>query len=120
MAEFTVSDKAFKKDLKKVRKYLDGRFPREVLRDFKDNTPKAKVNGGNAKRKTKLKNRINGKEIIADYPYSEVLDKGKYPNPPKAGTGKTRSGYSTQAPKGMVGPTLQQARERFNRFLRRL
>jgi hypothetical protein len=117
MAEFTVSDKAFKKDLKKVRKYLDGRFPREVLGDFKDNTPKDR---GNARRKTKLKNRFNGKEIIADYPYSEVIDKGKYPNPPKGGTGKTRSGYSTQAPKGIVEPTLKQARDRFNRFLRRL
>lgn len=117
MAKFTVSDKAFRKDLKKVRKYLDRVFPKQVLADFKANTPKE---SGNARRKTKMRPTFNGKVIIADYPYSGVLDKGEYPNPPKKGTGKTRSGYSTQAPKGMVKPTLKQAEQHLNRFLRRL
>ena len=117
MAKFTVDDKAFKKDLKKVRKYLDRTFPKQVLRDFKENTPK---DSGNARRKTKMRTIFNGKVIIADYPYSGVIDKGQYPNPPKQGTGKTRDGYSTQAPKGIIKPTLKQAEEHLNRFLRRL
>jgi hypothetical protein len=117
MAEFTVSDKAFRKDLKKVRRYLDGKFPKQVLKEFKANTP---VDSGNARRKTKLRNRFNGKEVVADYPYSQVLDKGEFPNPPKKGTGKTRNGYSTQAPDGMVKPTLKEAEKLFSRFLRRL
>ena len=117
MAKFTVSDKAFRKDLKKVRKYLDTKFPKQVLADFKANTPK---DSGNARRKTKLKNIFNGKEIIANYPYSRVLDKGEFPSPPKAGTGKTRSGYSTQATNGMVKPTLKQAEKRFDQFIRRI
>ena len=132
MAKFTVSDKAFRKDLKKVRKYLDRRFPKEVLGDFKKNTPKdicrapagalqiSPKDTGNARRKTKLRTIFNGKMIVADYPYSKVLDKGEFPNPPKQGTGKTTNGYSTQAPKGMVEPTLDQAEDRLDRFLRRL
>ena len=117
MAKFTVSDKAFRKDLKKVRKYLDRKFPKQVFGDFKKNTPK---DTGNARRKTKLKTIFNGKMIVADYPYSKVLDQGEYPNPPKQGAGKTRNGYSTQAPKRMVEPTIEQAEDRLNRFLRRL
>jgi hypothetical protein len=115
--QFTVDDRAFRKDLKKVRKYLDGKFPKQVLKDFKANTPKDR---GNARRKTKLKNVFNGKMIVANYPYSGVIDKGEYPNPPKKGTGKTQGGYSTQAPKGLVDPTLKQAEKHFDRFLRRI
>jgi len=35
-------------------------------------------------------------------PYIEKLEFGGFPNPPKAGTGKTVGGFSTQAPAGMV------------------
>ncbi len=117
MAEFRVSSKAFEKDLKKVKNYLNGRFPKEVLADFKANTPK---DTGNARKNTKLKTTFKGKEIRADYPYSGVIDKGQYPNPPKEGTGKTVGGYSTQARNGLVKPTLKEAEDRFDKFLRRL
>ena len=50
MAEFRVSSKAFEKDLKKVKNYLNGRFPKEVLADFKANPPK---DTGNARNNTK-------------------------------------------------------------------
>lgn len=117
MAEFKVNSKRFKRDLKKVKRYLNTRFPSQVLGDFKANTP---IDSGNARRKTKLRSHTKGHQIIADYPYSRVLDEGEFPNPPAKGTGKTRDGYSTQAPKGMVEPTLEQAEKRFNRFIRRL
>jgi hypothetical protein len=35
-------------------------------------------------------------------PYINVLEFGRYPNPPKGGEGKTKGGYSKQAPRGMV------------------
>lgn len=35
-------------------------------------------------------------------PYSEVIEYGGYPNPPKSRTGKTVGGYSEQAPQGVV------------------
>ena len=35
-------------------------------------------------------------------PYALVLEYGLYPNPPKRYTGKTKNGYSKQAPHGMV------------------
>ena len=117
MAQFRVSSKAFKKDIKKVKSYLRGRFPKEVLSDFKANTP---IDKGNARKNTKLKRSMKGSEIVADYPYSGVIDKGLYPNPPMKGTGKTIGGYSTQARNGLVKPTLKEAEDRFDKFLRRL
>ena len=35
-------------------------------------------------------------------PYAMTLEYGLYPNPPKRYTGKTKNGYSKQAPHGMV------------------
>ena len=35
-------------------------------------------------------------------PYSEVIEYGGYPNPPKSRTGNTVGGYSKQAPQGVV------------------
>jgi len=35
-------------------------------------------------------------------PYINVLEFGRYPNPPKGGKDKTKGGFSKQAPRGMV------------------
>jgi hypothetical protein len=114
----TLNARAFKKDLKKLERYIYGRFAREVLDDFKKATP---YDSGNARRKTAKKVK-KGKsiEILTNYPYGEVLDEGLYPNPPKKGTGKTSGGYSTQAPKGMSEPTIKKAIQRFTKFVRNL
>jgi len=41
-------------------------------------------------------------------PYAAVVEYGWFPNPPKHGTGKTRNGYSTQAPGGMVRISVRE------------
>jgi len=65
--------------------------------EFVKNTP---VRSGNARRKTVLQ----GNEIQANYPYAEVLDKGRHM------TNRGMRG-STQAPKGMTEPTLESVRD---------
>lgn len=67
---------------------------KQAFKVFKDTTPVAPVNGGNAKRNTILK----GSEIQANYPYAGVLDKGRHLTP------KGMRG-SKQAPDGMSKPT---------------
>ena len=118
----TLNAKAFKKDIKKLERFIYGRFADSVLKNFIDVTPKADKNGGNAKSKTKKKvSKSKGEiAIITKYPYAKVLDDGLYPNPPKQGTGKTVGGYSTQAKKGMSDPTIKEARKDFNTFVRKL
>lgn len=37
--------------------------------------------------------------------YGHVIEFGGYPNPPKGGRGRTIGGFSTQAPRGVVGLT---------------
>lgn len=46
--------------------------------------------------------------IATDKPYAPMLEYGLYPNPPKKPTGKTKNGYSIQAPQGMVRITVQE------------
>lgn len=46
--------------------------------------------------------------IATNKPYAPMLEYGLYPNPPKNPTGKTKNGYSVQAPKGMVRITVQE------------
>ncbi len=117
----TLNARKFKRQLKKLNRYVYGRFARQVLEDFKDETPR---DSGYAKRHTKK--RVSKGRYIAIYAtdkykgYAPVLDEGLFPNPPKKGTGKTKGGYSTQAPKGMSEPTLDKAEKRFNRFVRNL
>lgn len=65
-------------------------------KEFVANTP---VRSGNARRNTKL----SGNEIQLNYPYGEVLDKGRHM------TSRGMRG-STQAPKGMTKPTLEAVR----------
>mgnify|MGYP003137666186 CR=1 FL=1 len=114
----TLNAKAFKKDLKKLENYINGRFAQQVLDDFKDETPR---DTGNAKSKT-TKRVLKGRkiEILTSYGYGDVLDDGLFPNPPKEGTGKTINGYSTQAPKGMSDPTIVKARKKLAKFVRTL
>lgn len=42
-------------------------------------------------------------------PYARVVEYGMYPNPPKNPTGKTKNGFSKQAPAGMVRINVKKA-----------
>lgn len=111
-----INDKIYRKKIKKLERFVANRLPNETLQEYKNNTPKDR---GNARRNTKITRRTKrGFTILADYEYSGVIDQGKYPNPPKAGTGKTRGGYSTQAPKGMGEPTTKFLRSRIKKYIR--
>lgn len=113
---FRVNETKFRKVNKKVLRFVNNRLPKLVLDEFKDNTP---VDSGNGRRNTKLKNTRKGFDVVGDYKYSGVLDNGEFPNPPKQGTGKTRGGYSTQAPKGITEPTIKYTEKTVTNFLRR-
>ncbi|MDP8184406.1 HK97 gp10 family phage protein [Phocoenobacter skyensis] len=52
--------------------------------------------------------------IATDKPYATMLEYGLYPNPPKNPTGKTKGGYSIQAPKGMVRISIAETTTWFN------
>ncbi len=64
---------------------------------FKDITPE---DTGHAKRNTHLK----GNSVEANYPYAEVLDKGR-----RIQDGQIRG--STQAPEGMTKPTIKAIKQ---------
>jgi hypothetical protein len=70
---------------------------KEAYTKFVDVTP---IKSGNAKRSTKLQ----GNTINANYPYANVLDKGRH---------MTRRGMrgSEQAPQGMTEPTIKHIRQ---------
>lgn len=80
--------------LKKMQRKLD-KVPDEAYKVFVANTP---IRSGNARRKTKLKNKDT---IVADYPYAQRLD----------------DGYSKQSPKGMINPTIAYIRKRVREIL---
>lgn len=83
--------------LRQLRNQTDPKqLARVGYKVFKETTPVAEVNGGNARRNTILKN----DEIIANYPYAGILDKGRHP------TNRGMRG-SDQAPKGMTKPTVE-------------
>ncbi len=122
---FRVRDKIFRKELKKVRRFLNdrNRFPDEVYSKFVNTTPKDQ---GNAQSKTKLDKVALGWKISGDYDYSGVIDEGLYPNPPSAGTGKTSGGYSiknlrkARPKKGLVDPTVAFIEKTLKKVIRRL
>lgn len=58
--------------------------------------------------------------VVNNLPYIAKLEYGGYPNPPKQGTGKTVSGYSTQAPNGMVRITVIRYKEYLEKAMRAL
>ena len=49
--------------------------------------------------------------ISSALPYILVLEFGGYPNPPKVVTGKSVSGFSRQAPAGMVRVTFEELKQ---------
>lgn len=89
--------------IRRIQQKLNN-LPKEAYQVFKDTTP---VRTGNAKRKT----RLQGDTINADYPYAQVLDKGRHMTP------RGMRG-SEQAPQGMTKPTEQFIRKRINQILR--
>jgi hypothetical protein len=84
--------------LKKIRQRLD-QLPQEVADKMVELTPK---DTGYAKRKTQL---VSKKRIEANYPYAQVLDRGRHM------TNKGMRG-SKQAPKGIVGPSLDSIKRK--------
>jgi hypothetical protein len=114
-----INQAKFKKNLRRSKRILRNKIPKAALKRFKKETPRAILGGGNARSKTVLKKKNLGFEIIGDYPYSGVIDEGKYPNPPKKGTGKTLNGYSTQAMRGLVDPTRTYIERLLRRYFRR-
>ncbi|MCP4830936.1 MAG: hypothetical protein GY886_01835 [Gammaproteobacteria bacterium] len=118
MTTFTnINSRKFRRNVKKAEKFFNRTLPKSALKEFKKQTP---IDRGNARRKTTMKKTAQGFEIFGNYAYSGVLDKGLYPNPPKGGQGKTRGGYSKQAPKGMVEPTIKYLRREVRKFIGRL
>lgn len=113
---YKVNDKIFKKRIKKLERFATRQLPNKTLDKFKKSTP---IDKGNARRNTKLKRKAKGFNVIGDYNYSGVLDQGLYPLNPEQGTGKTSKGYSTQAPEGMVKPTLKFVNETVRDFVKR-
>ena len=77
------------------------KMPKSVMKDafrfYKNETP---VRSGNARNKTKLRN----KQIKSGYPYAGRLDEG----------------WSKQAPKGMTEPTLDEIDNIIDKELRRI
>jgi hypothetical protein len=73
-----------------------------AYQEFVKNTPIAKKNGGNAKRSTSLQ----GNQIVANYNYANVLDKGR-------GYRDGQMRGSEQAPQGMTKPTIEAVRTYF-------
>jgi len=99
--EISQMTKEIKKELKQI--------PQEAFDFFHKLTPinkdiKAKSRG-NAKRNTSLK----GNKIIANYPYAEVLDKGRHM------TNRGMRG-SDQAPQGMTKPTEDFIQKRVDKI----
>lgn len=100
---YKVNDRRIRRVTKSLKSYVQRGLPKDALKEMKKLTP---IQSGNARRKTVLSTDKNGFKLTGNYPYSGVIDKGGYPNPPKEGTGKTRNGYSTQAPDGVTEPTV--------------
>jgi hypothetical protein len=89
--------------LKRIQKKLNN-VPKEAYKEFVKVTP---YKTGNAKRKTKLK----GKTIVADYPYAQVLDKGRHM------TNRGMRG-SEQAPEGMSKPTTEFIKQTIDKIIK--
>lgn len=105
------------KKMQKLSKFVDSDLPRLSHDKFVKLTPR---DTGHAQRKTRLRKSSQGFEIQANYDYAGVLDQGLFPNPPAQGTGRTRQGYSTQAPQGMSEPTLDYISDVIREFTRRI
>lgn len=80
--------------LKNMQRKIDN-IPNDAYKVFVKETP---VRSGNARRKTKLRNK---KTIEANYPYAQRLDEG----------------YSKQSPEGMVEPTMDFITDEFIKIM---
>jgi hypothetical protein len=88
--------------LRKARVVEARAIANDIFRGVKDTTP---VDTGTAKRGWRLLTKSKNYEIVNNVPYIGVLDQGR-----SFRDGQMRG--STQAPKGMTGPTLRQLRTR--------
>jgi hypothetical protein len=88
--------------LRKARVIEARAIANDIFRGVKDTTP---VDTGTAKRGWRLLTKSKNYEIVNNVPYIGVLDQGR-----SFRDGQMRG--STQAPKGMTGPTLRQLRTR--------
>lgn len=88
--------------LRKARALEARAIANDIFRGVKDKTP---VDTGRAKRGWRLLTKQRNFDIINNVPYIGVLDQGR-----SFRDGQMRG--STQAPKGMSGPTLRQLRTR--------
>ena len=87
---------AAKSGLDQVLKQEVALLGREVYNEVRNNTP---VDTGRAQQGWRLKTRDRGFEITNPVPYVPVLDKGRHMTP-RGVRG------SLQAPKGIIGPSL--------------
>lgn len=99
----TLTVNSMTSSLKRIQRKLD-KLPQEAYQEFKKITP---VKTGNAKRNTRLR----GNTIEANYPYAEVLDKGRHM------TGRGMRG-SEQAPQGMSKPTEEFIQKRITQIIK--
>jgi hypothetical protein len=97
--------KKFLSDLQILGKAKQAIMPR-VFQTFQNSTP---VKSGNAKANTMLVNN----QIQANYPYAEVLDKGRHM------TNKGMRG-SNQAPKGMSQPAIKTMTSEIRNLISRI
>jgi len=94
MTKSTIDLSKFKLMASELKEVTARAMP-EIYREFVKNTP---VQSGNARQHTSM----NGKSIVANYPYAQVLDDGR-----KYSEGRYKG--STQAPQGMTKPTEEFA-----------
>ena len=98
-ANITIDDRAFQNMLKRVEPALLRSWS-EAGKFYKQATPIAPVNGGNAQSKTSTKDNV----ITADYGYAARLDEG----------------WSKQRPQGMSTETVEVFESRVNQNLGKL
>ena len=82
------------------------RYPQQAESEYRSLTP---IASGNARRNTRL---VNNDTIEANYPYAQVLDRGRHLTP------RGMRG-SKQAPSGMTKPFLAWARRRIAEIFRK-
>ena len=116
MAKLKLNSRKYRNVTKNLVDYVNRKLPRDALNEFKDNTPKQ---SGYARQNTKLSKNNRGFEITGDYDYAGVVDKGLFPKNPVSGTGKTSNGFSTQAPKGMIEPTIEYIEDQIKKRVKR-
>lgn len=116
---FSLSIRQFSDGCKKKAEKVTAGVVDELLATVTDRTP---IDTGFAKESWRMEVYEEGYRyrIYNTAPYFYVLEYGLFPNPPINGTGKTIGGYSTQAPKGIVGVTVVEFPQIVTRVTRRM